>query len=59
MKVFLLVVNMFLGFLEVVFGCFDWFGLVFRNFYIKEMVSFQRSCCQMFFKNPILVSAIG
>ena len=59
MKVFLLVINKFWGFLEVVFDCFDWFGLVFRNFCIKEMVSFQRSCCQMLFKNPILVSAIS
>ena len=40
-------------------GCFDWFGLVLRNFCIKEMMRFQRSCCQMFFKNPILVLDIG
>ena len=27
---------------EVVFHCFDWFGLVLRNFCIKEMMKFQR-----------------
>ena len=36
-----------------------WFGLVLRNFCIKEIVRFQRSCCQMFFKNPVLVLTIG
>ena len=44
---------------EVVFHCFDWFGLVLRNFCVKEMMKFQKSCCQMFFKNPVLVLAIG
>ena len=56
---FVLVVKKFWEFLEVVFGCFDWFGLVLRNFCIKEMVKFQRSFYQIFFKNPILVLAIG
>ena len=56
---FLLVVNKFWGLLEVVFGCFDWFGLVLRNFCIKEIVRFQRSCCQFFLKNLVLVLAIG
>ena len=41
------------------FGCFDWFELVLRNFCIKEMVRFQRSYCQIVFKNPVLVLAIG
>ena len=39
-----------LGVALSVFGCFDWFGLVLRNFCIKEMVRFQRSCCQIFSK---------
>ena len=41
------------------FGCFDWFGLVLRNFCIKETVRFQRSCYQIFFKIHVLVLAIG
>ena len=49
---FVLVVNKFWGFLLVVFGCFDWFGLVLRNFCIKEMVRFQRSCYQIVFQKP-------
>ena len=31
---------------EVFLHCFDWFGLVLRNFCVKEMMKFQRSCCQ-------------
>ena len=38
---------------------FYWFGLVLRNFCIKEIVRFQRSRCQIIFKNPVLVLAIG
>ena len=43
---------------EVVFHCFYWFGLVLRNFCIKEMMKFQRSCCQIKFQNPVFVLAI-
>ena len=35
---------------EVVLHCFDWFGLVLRNFCLKEMMKFQKSCCQKFSK---------
>ena len=35
---------------EVVLHFFDWFGLVLRNFCVKEMMKFQRSCCQKFSK---------
>ena len=35
---------------EVVLHCFDWFGFVLRNFCVKEMMKFQRSCCQKFSK---------
>ena len=41
------------------FVCFDWFGLVLRNFCIKEIVRFQRGCCQIFLENHVLVLAIG
>ena len=34
-------------------------GLVLKNFCIKEMMKFQRSCCQNFFKTPIFVLAIS
>ena len=34
-------------------------GLVLRNFRIKEMMKFQRSCCQKKFKTPVFVLAIG
>ena len=44
---------------EVVLHCFDWFRLVLRNFCIKEMMKFQRSCCQIFFKTPVFVLAIS
>ena len=44
---------------EVVFHCFDWFGLVLRNFCIKEMMKFQRSCCQKIFKTFVFVLAIS
>ena len=40
---------------EVVLHCFDWFGLVLRNFCVKEMMKFQRSCCQKFSK-PLFLS---
>ena len=43
---------------EVVLHCFYWFGLVLRNFCIKEMMKFQRSCCQTNFQNPVFVLAI-
>ena len=44
---------------EVVLHCFDWFGLVLRNFCIKEMMKFQRSSCQKNFKTPVFVLAIN
>ena len=44
---------------EVVLHCFDWFGLVLRNFCKKEMIKFQRSCCQNIFKTPVFVLAIS
>ena len=34
-------------------------GLVLMNFYIKEMMKFQRSCCQKIFKTPVFVLAIS
>ena len=34
-------------------------GLVLRNFCIKEMMKFQRSCCQKIFKTPNFVLAIS
>ena len=35
-------------------------GLFFKNFCIKEMMKFQRSCCQIFFfKTPVFVLAIN
>ena len=34
-------------------------GLVLRKFCIKEMIKFQRSCCQKNFKTPIFVLAIS
>ena len=34
-------------------------GLVLRNFCIKEMMKFQRSCCQTIFKTPVFVLAIS
>ena len=52
-------------------SAYDWFGLVLRNFCIKEIVRFQRNCCQVFSKtlfffsytlsynNPNLVILIG
>ena len=50
---------MVLVYFEVVFHCFDWFGLVLRNFCVKEMMKFQKSCCQICFKHHVLVLAIG
>ena len=50
---------MFLVQFEVVLHCFDWFGLVLRNFCIKEMMKFQRSCCKKNFETPVLLSAIS
>ena len=44
---------------EVVLHCFDWFGLVLRNFCIKEMMKFQRSYYQKNFQNPVFVLAIS
>ena len=44
---------------EVVLHFFDWLGLVLRNFCIKEMMKFQRSCCQSFFETLIFVLAIS
>ena len=34
-------------------------GLVLRNFCIKEMMKFQRSCSQIVFKTPVFVLAIS
>ena len=34
-------------------------GLVLRNFCVKEMMKFQRSCCQKYFKTPVFVLAIS
>ena len=34
-------------------------GLVLRNFCLKEMMKFQRSCCQKIFKTPVFVLAIS
>ena len=34
-------------------------GLVLRNFCVKEMMKFQRSCCQKFFKTLVFVLAIS
>ena len=34
-------------------------GLVLRNFCIKEMMNFQRICCQKNFKTPVFVLAIS
>ena len=34
-------------------------GLVLRNFCIKEMMKFRRSCCQNFFKTLVFVLAIS
>ena len=34
-------------------------GLVLRNFCIKEIMKFQRSCCQKFFKTPVIFFAIS
>ena len=42
-----------------VLNCFDWFGLVLRNFCIKEMMNFQKSCCQKIFKTLIFCLAIS
>ena len=44
---------------EIVLHCFDLFALVLRNFCIKEMMKFQRSCCQKKFQNPVFVLAIS
>ena len=44
---------------EVVLNCFDWIGLVLRNFCIKEMMKFQMSCYQKNFKTPVFVLAIS
>ena len=44
---------------KVVLHCFDWFGLVLRKFFIKEMMKFQRSCCQQNFKTPVFLLAIS
>ena len=34
-------------------------GLVLRNFCIKEMMKFHRSCCQKIFKTPVFVLDIS
>ena len=44
---------------EVVLNCFYLFGLVLRNFCIKKMMKFQRSCCQKNFKTPVFVLVIS
>ena len=44
---------------EVVLHCFDWFRFVLKNFCIKEMMKFQRSCYQKNFKTPGFVLAIS
>ena len=44
---------------EVVLHCFDWFELVLKNFCIKEMMKFQKSCCQNIFKTPVFVFVIS
>ena len=44
---------------EVVFHCFDWFGLVLRNFFIKEKMKFQTSCCQKILKTPVFLLDIS
>ena len=50
---------MVLVWFEVVFHCFEWFGLFLRNFCIKEMMKFQRICCQKIFKTHVFVLAIS
>ena len=40
---------------EVVLHCFDWFGLILKNFCVREMMKFQRSCCKNF-QNPCFCS---
>ena len=47
-----------LGFFLKCIVDWDWFGLVLRNVCKREMLGFQRKCCQKFVKTLVLVLPI-